>query len=127
MQNIARRATAFGKPVLKLNGDAHVYLSDNRLSASDPRNYLHAGENMPNFHRFSVPGSPLALEWLRFTVNPCAKAALGAQAFAPFGRERVTQLAIRNAGARHRQRRALKRRHRSCNGGLSPLFVTPRS
>ncbi|HEV8247255.1 MAG TPA: hypothetical protein VGP93_15865, partial [Polyangiaceae bacterium] len=53
-----------------LNGDSHVYLSDNPLSAADPINFVHPGYDVPNFHRIVVHGSTIPLEWLRLTVDP---------------------------------------------------------
>jgi len=41
--DIANHAVEFGKPVLMLNGDSHVYLSDNPLSASDRLDDMHSG------------------------------------------------------------------------------------
>ena len=48
--SVAAQTTAFGKPVLMLNGDSHVYRSDNPLSATDPLN-LHA----PGLQRPELP------------------------------------------------------------------------
>lgn len=89
--SIASHTLAFGKPVLLANGDSHVYLSDNPLSASDPLNYMHPGYNVPNFHRIVVHGSTVPLEWLRVTIDPHANAPQSANAFGPFSWARVTQ------------------------------------
>jgi len=91
VQNIAQHTTAFGKPVLMLNGDSHVYRSDDPLLATDPLNYMHPGYNVPNFHRIVVHGSTFPLEWMRLTVDPRANSAQGDQSFGPFSWERVTQ------------------------------------
>lgn len=91
VQSIASHTSAFGKPVLMLNGDSHVYLSDNPLSAADPLNYMHPGYDVPNFHRIVVHGSTFPLEWMRLTVDPRANAPQGDTAFGPFRWERVTQ------------------------------------
>jgi hypothetical protein len=90
VQKIAQHTLAFGKPVLMLNGDSHVYLSDNPLSASDPLNYMHPGYNVPNFHRIVVHGSTFPLEWMRLTVDPRANTPQGSNNFGPFRWERVT-------------------------------------
>jgi hypothetical protein len=82
--NIAAHTLAFGKPVLMLNGDSHVYLSDNPLAAADPLNYMHPGYDVPNFHRIVVHGSTFPLEWLKLVVAPGAHAPNGANAFGPF-------------------------------------------
>ena len=91
VQNLASHTLALGKPVLMLNGDSHVFLSDNPLSASDPLNYMHPGYDVPNFHRIVVHGSTFLLEWMRLTVDPRANAAASADAFGPFSWSRVTQ------------------------------------
>jgi hypothetical protein len=91
VQSVAQHTAAFGKPVLMFNGDSHVYLSDNPLSADDPLNFMHPGYNVPNFHRIVVHGSTFPLEWLRLTVDPRANASQGADAFGPFSWERLIQ------------------------------------
>jgi hypothetical protein len=91
VKSIAEHTRSFGKPVLLLNGDSHVYLSDNPLSASEALNAMHPGYNVANFHRIVVHGSTFPLEWLRLTVDPRATAANGPNAFGPFSWERVTQ------------------------------------
>ncbi|MCE9571554.1 MAG: metallophosphoesterase [Deltaproteobacteria bacterium] len=88
---VAAGATAFGGPVLMLNGDSHVYLSDNPLAAADPLNYMHPGYDVPNFHRIVVHGSTTPLEYLKLVVDPRADAPSGADAFGPFRWTRVTE------------------------------------
>ena len=44
---------------------------------------------MPKFHRVTVHGSTLPLEWLRLTIDPSANAANGADAFGAFSWTRV--------------------------------------
>jgi len=87
--SIAAHARAFGKPVLMLNGDSHVYLSDNPLSPADPIYYMHPGYDVPNFHRIVVHGSTTPLEWLRLTLSP-RNPPSGPNTFGPFGWTRVT-------------------------------------
>jgi hypothetical protein len=89
VQNIAGHATQFGKPVLMLNGDSHVYLSDNPLSSSDPLAYMHPGYDVPNFHRIVVHGSTMPLEWLKLTIDPKTNAAPSDNAFGPFRWQRI--------------------------------------
>lgn len=91
VSSVARGTRAFRGPVLMLNGDSHVYLSDNPLAASDPLNYMHPGYDVPNFHRIVVHGSTLPLEWLRLTVDPNAHAANGDSAFGPFSWQRENE------------------------------------
>jgi hypothetical protein len=89
VSNIAAHTVDFGKAVLMLNGDSHVYLSDNPLAASDPLNFMHPGYDVPNFHRIVVHGSTFPLEWLRLFIDPRANAPQGSEAFGPFSWTRV--------------------------------------
>jgi hypothetical protein len=105
---IATRSASFGKPVLLINGDSHVYRSDNPLVKSAPcliepssgatavactadafDNQPH-GYNVPNFHRVVVHGSTTPLEWLKLTVDP-GTASTGATSFGPFSWQRKPQ------------------------------------
>lgn len=109
IDSIAANATAFGKPVLLINGDSHNYRSDNPLKAAQPctiesgasvgacsddawqthspsRNYDVASSN---FHRLVVHGSTFPLEYLRLTVDPRANNVASDSAFGPFSWERV--------------------------------------
>ena len=88
---IADGATAFGRPVLMLNGDSHVYQSGNPLSPADALAYLHPGYDVPNFHRIVVHGSKFPLEWLRLTIDPSADVPPSTVdgAFGPFAWARV--------------------------------------
>ena len=88
---IATHASAFGKPVLMLNGDSHEYQSGNPMSPADPAYAMHPGHDVPNFHRIVVHGSTFPLEYLRLTIDPRADAANGANAFGPFRWERVVR------------------------------------
>lgn len=88
VRNIAENTTTFGRPVLLLNGDSHVYRSDNPLSANDPLNYMHPGYDVSNFHRVVVHGSTFPLEYLRLKVNPADNWPNGNDAFGPFSWER---------------------------------------
>ena len=105
---IADRTTEFGGPVLLINGDSHLYRSDDPLvpgapclaeatphtaatpCAADayqqhPNNY-----DVPNFHRIVVHGStPVPLEYLRFTDDPRADNPTTDSSFGPFSWERV--------------------------------------
>jgi hypothetical protein len=89
VQSIAGHTTQLGKPVLMLNGDSHVYLSDNPLSASDPLAYMHPGYDVPNFHRIVVHGSTMPLEWLKLEIDPKRNAPPGDNAFGPFSWQRI--------------------------------------
>ena len=89
--SIASHTTSFGRPVLMFNGDSHVYLSDNPLSAADPLNFIHPGYDVSNFHRIVVHGSTLPLEWLKLTIDPRVDAPASDSAFGPFSWVRMTQ------------------------------------
>jgi len=89
VKTVATDTTAFGGPVLMLNGDSHVFLSDNPLSATDPLASIHPGYDVPNFHRVVVHGSTLPLEYLRLTLDPAGAPPAGAESFGPFRWERV--------------------------------------
>ncbi len=80
---MADDTTAYGKPVLYLNGDSHVYRSDNPLQQSSTCYYesgtcpgdawgQHPFYDVPNFHRIVVHGSTFPLEWLKLTIDPRA-------------------------------------------------------
>lgn len=90
--SIASHTTAFGKPVLLLNGDSHVYKSDNPMSTANPLDAIYSPAlNVPNFHRVVVHGSTFPLEWLKLTIDPAKNAPNGADAFGPFAWERITE------------------------------------
>jgi hypothetical protein len=80
---MADNTTAYGKPVLYLNGDSHVYRSDNPLQANSTCYYEtgscpadawshHPFYDVPNFHRIVVHGSTFPMEWLKLSIDPRA-------------------------------------------------------
>jgi hypothetical protein len=99
---MAARAAAFGKPVLLINGDSHIYRSDNPLKQGvpcviDPGSGQHAvpcsnddwdhhpSYDVPNFHRIVVHGSTFPLEWTKMTIDPSKNANGDTDgAFGPF-------------------------------------------
>ena len=110
VQAMASDTLAFGKPVLYLNGDSHLYRSDDPLQqgspclgeatsgapvtacAKDAWNQ-HPYYDVPNFHRIVVHGSTFPLEWLKLTIDqgggpydPATSTSWG-----PFSWERETQ------------------------------------
>jgi hypothetical protein len=107
VSRIASHTLAFGKPVLLINGDSHLYRSDDPLveeSACIGEPVAHAPEapcttdgwgqhpfyGVPNFHRIVVHGStPPPLEYLRLTVDPRADYVPSSNAFGSFSWERV--------------------------------------
>lgn len=117
---IADGATSFGRPVLLLNGDSHIYRSDNPLrqgapctmddaSAGAETTCAQAASDNPslnitadawtnhpvydvaNFHRVTIHGSTLPLEWLALTVDPGAQSPTTSMSFGPFTWERRPQ------------------------------------
>jgi len=72
VQQLADLSVAFGRPVLLLNGDSHVYGADHPLA--DPTSatgVIHGTQAVPNLTRVTVQGSTNApAEWLRLTIDP---------------------------------------------------------
>ncbi len=72
VQKLADLVQDFNGPVLLLNGDSHVYGSDQPLA--DPNSVtgvIHNTQAVPNLTRITVQGSTTApSEWLRLTINP---------------------------------------------------------
>ena len=94
----------FGKPVLMINGDSHIFRSDNPLSpsatcvwenttpcVSDYQIHPVGSFDVPNFHRIVVHGSTSPLEYLKLTIDPVVNKPNGDYAFGPFSWERKTQ------------------------------------
>src|SRR6478735_11753732 len=101
VSSLATHTLAFGKPVLLLNGDSHVYRSDNPLQQAAPCTgdadvcsyddwNSHPSYDVPNFHRIVVHGSTVPLEYLRLTASPKNKPTT-TTSFGPFSWQRVTQ------------------------------------
>jgi hypothetical protein len=101
---MASNALTYKKPVLYLNGDSHVYRSDNPLQQSsschtevDPCTadawLQHPSYDVPNFHRIVVHGSTFPLEWLKLSIDPRAawENASTPTSWGPFTWERKTQ------------------------------------
>ena len=114
IDNMARNTTAFGKPVLLLDGDSHIYRSDNPLKQGEAcgrengaatvdctttpesatwtqdawnnHNGITAerpnGYDVPNFHRLTVHGSTLPLEWVSLLADPGANNTTSATSLA---------------------------------------------
>jgi hypothetical protein len=101
VSSLATHTQAFGEPVLLLNGDSHVYRSDNPLQqassctgdadvcAYDAWN-SHPSYDVANFHRIVVHGSTVPLEYLRVTAKTKAQPTTDTS-FGPFTWQRVTQ------------------------------------
>lgn len=71
VRELARLTIAFGRPVLLINGDSHVFEADQPLA--DPASatgQIHATGKVPNLTRITVQGSTNApAEWLRLTID----------------------------------------------------------
>src|SRR5215813_6911217 len=106
LDKIADKSKAFGKPVLLINGDSHMYRSDNPLKEKQPCviesgpnvlacsddawiNHSSKGYNVTNFHRLVVHGSTFPLEYVRLNVDPHKNFSAGSNAFGPFSWQRV--------------------------------------
>ncbi|MEP7091509.1 MAG: hypothetical protein ABI776_15530 [Nocardioidaceae bacterium] len=98
--SLAAHTAAFKRPVLLLNGDSHVYRSDNPLQKASPCIgdedvcayddwQSHPSYDVPNFHRIVVHGSTVPLEYLRLTVGRKHQPT-AATSFGPFSWQRVT-------------------------------------
>jgi hypothetical protein len=72
VQKLADLSVKFGRPVLLLNGDSHVYGSDQPLA--DPASstgVIHGTQAVANLTRVTVQGSTNApAEWLKLTIDP---------------------------------------------------------
>lgn len=69
IDELADRARAFGRPVLLLQGDSHMYLSDRPLAAGSA--VYGVTEAVPNLTRIVVQGSTsVPHEWLRLRIDP---------------------------------------------------------
>jgi hypothetical protein len=96
VKSLAEHTAAFGRPVLALEGDSHVYRSDNPLQQGaacagdgnvcttyDDWN-THPYYDVPNFHRIVVHGSTVPLEYLELVVTPGAHWPTTDMSFGPF-------------------------------------------
>ena len=101
---IASDAQKYKKPVLILEGDSHVYRSDNPLQRNsicetesgtrDKDAWLqHPYYDVPNFHRIIVHGSTFPMEWMKLTIDPRAawENASTPTSWGPFSWQRMTQ------------------------------------
>ena len=102
VSSLAQHTTALGKPVLLLNGDSHTYRSDNPLQQGAACTgdggvcgydawQSHPSYDVTQFHRVTVHGSTVPLEYLRLTVTPGGHAETTATSFGPFSWSRVME------------------------------------
>jgi hypothetical protein len=71
VRELARQAVAFGRPVLLLNGDSHVFEADHPLADPAAKNNAIYGVTyaVPNLTRVTVDGSSNANDYLRLHVQ----------------------------------------------------------
>ena len=71
VQELANLSLQFGRPVLLLNGDSHVFGADHPLAvSSSSTGVIHHTLPVPNLTRITVQGSTTApSEWLRLTID----------------------------------------------------------
>jgi hypothetical protein len=74
VHELAQRSLRFGRPVLLINGDSHVFGADQPLAKpNSATGIIHGTEAVPNLTRITVQGSTSApAEWLRLTVDPAS-------------------------------------------------------
>ena len=76
VQALASQTLAWGKPVLLVNGDSHIFVDDQPLSAAAPayqRTMYGVTQPVPNLRRITVNGSTTPChEWLKLTIDPRA-------------------------------------------------------
>jgi hypothetical protein len=95
VKSLADHTAAFGKPVLALVGDSHIYRSDNPLQQGAPCTgdqgvcayddwNSHPYYDVANFHRIVVHGSTVPPEYLRLVMTPGGHQPTTATTFGPF-------------------------------------------
>ena len=72
VQALANQAVAFGRPILLLNGDSHIYGADQPLAdATSATGMIHHTQVVSNLTRITVQGSTnTPNEWLKLTIDP---------------------------------------------------------
>jgi hypothetical protein len=95
VKSLAEHTAAFGRPVLALEGDSHVFRSDNPLKQGAPCTgdngvcsydawNSHPSYDVANFHRIVVHGSTVPLEYLKLVMTPGAHQPATDTSFGPF-------------------------------------------
>jgi len=71
VQELANQSVRFGRPVLLLNGDSHLFEADHPLAdPTSPTGMIHNTQPVPNLTRITVQGSTNAPgEWLRLIID----------------------------------------------------------
>ncbi len=75
VKRLADLTLRFGRPVLLLNGDTHLYESDQPLAVpASATGVIHGTPAVPNLTRITVQGSTNApAQWLRLTIDTSGK------------------------------------------------------
>jgi calcineurin-like phosphoesterase family protein len=77
VQQIGTLAAQFGRPVLLLEGDSHVWRVDTPFTPGSPFFTMHANTPVaPNVTRLVVDGSSSPTSYTRLTINPARKGQL---------------------------------------------------
>ena len=76
VQELASKTLAWGKPVLLLNGDSHIFVDDHPLASSAPSYQLSMyglSQAVPNLRRITTNGSTTPChEFVKLTIDPSA-------------------------------------------------------
>lgn len=71
---LADLSVQFGRPVLLLNGDSHVFKAETPLAdPSSALGMIHKTRAVPNLTRIVVEGSGVGTHWLRLAIDPRSK------------------------------------------------------
>jgi len=72
VRKLADLSLHFGRPVLLINGDSHLFGTDQPLAdPSSPTGVIHGTQSVTNLTRITVQGSTnKPREWLRLTIDP---------------------------------------------------------
>ena len=72
VKRLADLCLHFGRPVLLINGDSHLFEADRPLAdPHSPAGLIHGTPTVPNLTRITVQGSTnKPREWLRLTIDP---------------------------------------------------------
>jgi hypothetical protein len=71
VRRLADLSVHFGKPVLLINGDSHIYEADHPLAdPSSATGQIHGTQAVLNLTRITVQGSTNAKEWLKLSIDP---------------------------------------------------------
>lgn len=92
VRHLANEVLSFGRPVLLLNGDSHLYEADHPLAdPSSATGQIHGTPPVPNLTRITVQGSTNApAEWLRLTIDTSDRTAPFSYTNVPYCKDPLT-------------------------------------